>query len=140
MSKGSYKRYTLFSGFGVGAGLGFGCGVGAGTGIGGVGLPGARLPGFGGGGGCGLGLGAGWGFFALGFGVVVRGADDMTGRTRRRVARAAERIRREREAGLRPPRRDPAKEDAGLDPLLDRIIRHIETRRALQGLRRGGAR
>lgn len=66
----------------------------------------------------------------------MRGVDDMSGRTRRRISRMAETVRREREAGTRPPPRDALADGPGLDPLLDRIIRHIETRRARNALQR----
>lgn len=86
------------------------------------------------GGGCGLGFGAGWGFFAFGIGVVVKGMDDLTGKTQRQLKQMARKVAMEREAGIRPPRRSQALQEAGTDPLLDRIIRHIESRRKMRAL------
>jgi hypothetical protein len=83
------------------------------------------------GGGCGVGAGFGWGFFFFGYGVVVRSFAALSGHHKRMVNRAARQLQKDREAGLRPPRRDRNATGAGeMDALLDRIIRHLETRRA----------
>jgi hypothetical protein len=82
-------------------------------------------------------LGAGWGFFAVGVGVVVKGMNELSGRTRRQLNRYARQLELEREAGLRPPRRNRSVEESGIDPLLDRIIRHVESRRAMRRLSNG---
>lgn len=84
------------------------------------------------GGGCGVGFGAGWGFFVLGYGTVVQSIFQLLGCNRRILRRAAEQLDLEREAGLRPPLQTITTEDTGLDLLLDRLIRHIEQRRARQ--------
>jgi hypothetical protein len=88
------------------------------------------------GGGCGVGFGVGWGFFLLGYGVVAISIDEITGKNDRLLQRAVEQLDRERAAGLRPPLRPRSVHDSGPDPIVDRIIRHIESRRAMRQLER----
>jgi hypothetical protein len=76
----------------------------------------------------------GWGFFLLGYGVVAKSWNEITGRNERLLNRAAEQLKKEREAGLRPPLHIRSVHESGPDPIIDRLIRHIENRRAMRSL------
>jgi hypothetical protein len=76
----------------------------------------------------------GWGFFLLGYGVVAKSWSEITGKNERLLNRAAEQLKKEREAGLRPPVRVRSVHESGPDPIIDRLIRHIENRRAMRPL------
>lgn len=82
------------------------------------------------GGACGIGAGFGLGFFVFGFGARVADTDDLTGYNRRLLRQKALEINKERESGERPPRKDPYAEENTPDPLLDRMIRKVQARRA----------
>lgn len=83
------------------------------------------------GGGCGVGVGIGWGIFLFGVGTPVVTIRDMVGYEDRQLNRAYEQAMKEREEGIRPPiGAAPKHWGTDTDPLLDRLLRLIQKRRA----------
>ncbi len=78
-----------------------------------------------------MGLGFGWGFFLFGIGAPLWTVNNLFGQEDRMMDRAFEKAEREREAGIRPPiGTPPAIFDREPDPILDRLLRIIQSRRA----------
>lgn len=83
------------------------------------------------GGGCGAGFGFGWGFFLFSFGTPVKTMSDILGINDRILDRAHEKLLRERAEGIRKPFSGGLPDELRTnDPILDRVIRTIISRRA----------
>lgn len=78
------------------------------------------------------GVGFGWGFFLFGIGAPLFRVSKILGFEDRRIERAYEKARLEREQGLRPPVGARGRLENGDTPdaVLDQIIRLIRERRA----------
>lgn len=88
------------------------------------------------GGGCGVGIGLGWGIFLFGIGTPVVTVANMFGHEERMMHRAYEQAMKEREEGTRPPiGARPKHYGSDTDPLLDRLLRLIQKRRAQRSQR-----